>query len=51
MENTIILMIKDGVVSLIKKPEEIIIIIRDYDVSDENTVTDENGNECYEYTL
>ena len=51
MKKQVVLRIKDGMVELVSKPDDIEIIIRDYDVSDENTITDEYGNECYEIIL
>ena len=51
MKKQVVLRIKDGMVELVSKPDDIEIIIRDYDVSVGNTITDENGNECYEIIL
>ena len=51
MKKQVVLTIKDCMVELVSKPDDIEIIIRDYDVSDENTTTDEDGNECYEIIL
>ena len=51
MKKQVVLRIKDCMVELVSKPDDIKIIIRDYDVSDENTTTDEYGNECYEFIL